>query len=170
MKWFASLLLIVLFELYSGILFAIDLSQSEPLVMVEIQSYGEPTTALNELLVSFFAKRQFAYDRPRSVSDDGILLAVYSNIDPADSARFDALVVNGKFNCVAVTYYGMAYKPRNRRKDVKLPEFVFKDAQAPERALAFMRDLKEFLIALPYPRIKVADIKLGSKQACGNAL
>jgi hypothetical protein len=136
----------------------VDLSHMQPQAAVKIQSYGEPSTALTELLVPFLAKRHFAVDRRGSTPVDGDVFTALANLTPNDPAYSDAVIATGQFNCITVTYYTWMFRHRPN------------DPKGPGRASAFLVELKSFLDSLPTPRTAVSDVTVGSKHPCGNEL
>jgi hypothetical protein len=161
LKRFTCHVALLLVTLTPSLNLAADLSKMHPEVEVEIRSYGESPWALTDLLATFFATRNFGFDRPNGTSDDGLFFAVFSNIAWDDPAHRDALLITGKFNCIAVTYYSMTYYSALRRR-------TYTDPKGLDRASDLMVALKEFLRGLPTPRLEVNDIKIDSKLACGN--
>ncbi len=87
---------------------------------------------------------------------------MFSNIAWDDPAHQDAILITGKFNCIAVTYYSTTWYSAFRRR-------TYTDPKGLARASDLLVSLKEYLQGLPYPRLKATDITIGSKQACGSA-
>jgi len=141
---------------------AIDLSWEHSEAIAELQSYGERATELNDLLMPFLAKRNFARDRPTLVSDSGIFQAVFSNDASGDPARGDAVVVTGKFNCLTVTYYSALVGRTHTQQEIV-------DPKGAHRASDLLLAMKNYLGTLPYPRLTMTGIALGSKPACANS-
>jgi len=136
----------------------INLSHMRPEAAVRLQSYGEPSIALIDLIVPFLAQRHFKLDHPRSISGGGIELAVLSSdLDPNNPALSDAVVAEGTFNNVVVTYCSWVSR------------YIPHDPNGPGRASTFLVELKDFLSTLPTPRLEVTTIKLESGHACGTA-
>ena len=154
----ASLCLLSLSVSLPALPHEINLPHMRPEAAVRMQSYGEPSTALIDLIVPFLAQRHFRPDRPRSVSGGGIALAVFSSdLDPNNPAVSDAVVAEGTFNSLSVTYCSWVSR------------YMPHDPKGPGRASTFLVELKDFLSTLPTPRIEVTAIKLDSKHACGTA-
>ncbi len=146
MKRIACICVAVLTETLPFSSQAIDLSWEHSEAIVELQSYGE---------------RNFARDRPTLVSDSGIFQAVFSNDASGDPARGDAVVVTGKFNCLSVTYYSALVGRTHTQQEIV-------DPKGAHRASDLLLAMKDYLGTLPYPRLSMTGIALGSKPGCAS--
>jgi hypothetical protein len=162
MRYTRQLLLVALCVSPGAFSREIDLLHMRRVVAIDIQSYGEPATALIELLMPFLSTHHFAEDRPRSMPGEGKAMAVFSNIEPRDRASSDAVVANGKFNSVCVMYYSWVRQHAARTQKEE------DDLNALNRASAFLGELKDYLYQLPTPRLEITGIVSESTQNCAS--
>ena len=136
----------------------IRLSHMGPAARVRLQSSGEPSAALIDLLVPFLALHHFQLDRPRARSAGGIDVAVFAaNVDAAQDVRSDAVVATGTYNDLSLTYCTWATR------------LTPKDPLGPRHASQLWAYLKAFLTSLPAPRIDVTEYAIDTRQACSDA-
>lgn len=131
-----------------------DLSHYQAQTTLSIGSYGEPASALVELLEPFLIKNRILPERPHYVSEDGVLVATYVR-----AGLGDVVVEKAEFNCLSITYYSwlMRFVPP-----------TLEDFKAPSHAAEFRADVLRFLRSLPSPRTKITDVEPGHANNCAH--
>lgn len=120
---------------------------AQPVVIVELRSYGEQPQNLIELLVPFVVTLGFTDgNRSQALRDSGINQALMRSTDG------DLVGLRGdSFNCVVVEYFvTRPWRPLRGEPSTK------------ERGQSFKNSLEMFLRGLPTPRVSMHYMEWGS--------
>jgi hypothetical protein len=136
----------------------VRLTHMRPQLQVHLQSHGEPSASLIDLLSPFLATHGFEEaQRHAKVSTRTEVAVFVPTSDHEWDEASDAVAMKGTFSNLTVTYCTWFYPWESN------------DLKGAGRATELLADLRAFLHSLPAPNIQVSDSKVDSSQSCSNA-